>query len=91
MTNRPPTSLDLPDEVRDAFDGAPYLTMPRLAKTMRMDPKTLRAHREAQNLPVHIKGTGLQRRHFVCTLNDVAEFYRRTGEAASARGNGANQ
>jgi hypothetical protein len=80
-----PPSPSLPDEVRAAFNGAPHMTMPQLAKAMRMDPKTLRAHREAQNLPVHIKGTGLQRRHFVCTMNDVAEFYRRTGEARAMR------
>jgi hypothetical protein len=70
----------VPEEVRTAFDGNPHLTMPKLAKAMRMDLKTLGRHREAQNLPVHIKGTGLARRHYVCTLNDVAEFYRRTGE-----------
>ena len=89
MSQPPPTSL--PDEVRAAFDGAPYLTMPRLAKALRMDPKTLRSHREAQNLPVHIKGTGLQRRHYVCTQSDVAEFYRRTGEAMTARAVGATR
>jgi hypothetical protein len=58
----------VPDEVRTAFDGTPHLTMPKLAKAMRMDLKTLGQHREAQNLPVHIKGTGLERRHYVCTL-----------------------
>lgn len=42
-----------------------------------MDLKTLGRHREAGNLPVHIKGTGLERRHYVCTLTDVAEFYRK--------------
>jgi hypothetical protein len=44
----------VPDEVRTAFDGTPHLTMPKLAKAMRMDLKTLSRHREAQNLPVHI-------------------------------------
>jgi hypothetical protein len=72
----------IPDDVQDAFDGVPYLTMPQLAKALRMDLKTLNRHREAGNLPVHIKGTGAQRRHYVCTMNDVAEFYRRTGEAS---------
>ena len=76
----------VPEEVRTAFDGNPHLTMPKLAKAMRMDLKTLGRHREAQNLPVHIKGTGLARRHYVCTLNDVAEFYRRTGEACQSSG-----
>jgi hypothetical protein len=55
--------------------------MPALAKALRMDVKTLRAHRERQNLPAHNKGLGIKRQHYVCTLNDVAEFYRRTGEA----------
>jgi hypothetical protein len=64
----------VPEEVRAAFDGNPHLTMPKVAKAMRMDLKTLGRHREMQNLPVHIKGTGLERRHYVCTLNDVAEF-----------------
>lgn len=71
----------IPPEVRAAFDGEPHLSMPRLAKAMRMDKETLARHREAGNLPVHIKGTGLERRHYVCTLSDIAEFYRRTGEA----------
>jgi len=55
--------MSIPDEIRAAFAGSPYLTMPQLATAMRMDPKTLRRHRETQNLPVHIKGTG------VCTEN----------------------
>ena len=87
--DRPPKTAarqlgGIPDEVRDAFDGVPHLTMPQLAKAMRMDLKTLKGHREAQNLPVHIKGNGLERRHYVCTLNDVVEFYRRTGEACQS-------
>ncbi|BBB99356.1 hypothetical protein BE61_48010 [Bradyrhizobium elkanii USDA 61] len=71
----------IPPEVRAAFEGEPHLSMPRLAKAMHMDKETLARHREAGNLPVHIKGTGLERRHYVCTLSDIAEFYRRTGEA----------
>lgn len=71
---------DLPEAILQAFEGVPHLSMPALAKAAKMDPKTLAKHREAGNLPVHIKGTGLERRHYVCTLNDVAEFYRRTGE-----------
>lgn len=71
----------IPPHVLAAFEGEPHLTMPALAKVLKMDRKTLDRHREAQNLPVHIKGTGLERRHYVCTLADVAEFYRRTGAA----------
>src|SRR5229473_1452941 len=79
--------MGVPDEVRVAFAGAPHLSMPQLAKAMRMDLKTLKGHREAQNLPVHIKGTGLERRRYVCTLSDVKEFYRRTtGEACQSSG-----
>src|SRR5229473_731181 len=54
--------MGVPGEVRAAFAGAPHLSMPQLAKAMRMDLKTLKGHREAQNLPVHIKGTGIERR-----------------------------
>ena len=80
-------AIDLiPEEVRAAFAGSPHLTMPALAKALRMDLKTLTRHREAQNLPVHIKGTGLERRHYVCTLADVVEFYRRTGVACQSFG-----
>jgi hypothetical protein len=79
--------MGVPDEVRAAFAGAPHLTMPQLAKAMRVDPKTLKGHREAQNLPVHFKGTGIERRHYVCTMSDVEEFYRRTtGEACQSSG-----
>ena len=71
----------IPPQVLAAFEGEPHLTMPALARVLRMDRKTLDGHRKAGILPVHIKGTGLERRHYVCTLADVAEFYRRTGAA----------
>lgn len=78
--------MDIPAPVLAAFESAPHLSIPQLAKVARMDKKTLARHRKAGNLPVHIKGTGLERRHYVCTLNDVAEFYRRTGEACQSSG-----
>lgn len=68
----------VPPQVLAAFEGEPHLTMPALARVLKMDRKTLDGHRKAENLPVHIKGTGLARRHYVCTLADVAEFYRKT-------------
>lgn len=68
----------VPPHVLAAFEGHAHLTMPTLAKVLEMDRKTLDGHRKAYNLPVHIKGTGLERRHYVCTLADVAEFYRKT-------------
>jgi hypothetical protein len=37
--------MGVPDEVRVAFAGAPHLSMPQLAKAMRMDLKTLKGHR----------------------------------------------
>ena len=74
----------VPEHVLAAFESEPHLSMPKLAKVMKIDRATLGKHREAGNLPVHIKGTGLERRHYVCTLGDVAEFYRRTGEACQS-------
>ena len=71
-------TLELPSQVQEAFTNKPYLAMPALAKVTKIDLKTLRKHREVGNLPVHIKGTGSERRHYVCTLKDVIEFYRRT-------------
>lgn len=76
----------VPEAVSAAFDGQPHLSMPKLARAMGMDRETLARHRENGDLPVHIKGTGLERRHYVCTLSDVAEFYRRTGEACQSLG-----
>lgn len=75
------SGVDLPDRVLRAFEGQATIALPHLAPLIPMDLKTLRKHRELGNLPVHIKGTGLARRHYVCTLNDVEEFFRRTGEA----------
>ncbi|MGX9392517.1 hypothetical protein ACWX0K_20580 [Nitrobacteraceae bacterium UC4446_H13] len=74
-------SRTIPERVLQAFDGQATIALPRLASVIPMDLKTLRKHRELGNLPVHIKGTGVARRHYVCTLNDVEEFFRRTGEA----------
>ncbi|WP_454619031.1 hypothetical protein [Bradyrhizobium cenepequi] len=71
----------IPPQILAAFHERTELPLSRLAKIMGRDIKTLQRHREAGLLPVHIKGTGLERRHYVCTLNDVVEFYKRTGEA----------
>jgi len=79
-----PTTEILPPAVIKAFQGAPSLALPDLAPAMGYSVKTLRKHRELGNLPVHIKGTGVARRHYVCTLADVAEFYRRTGESCQS-------
>lgn len=67
---------DLPASIVDAFHGRATLTFPEVAAVLEIDIKTLRGHRHAGNLPVHIKGTGLTRRHYVCTLHDVATFLR---------------
>jgi len=69
---------NVPDEVRAAFDGRPYLGMPQLAKALRIDIKTLTKHLRAGNLPACNKGTGPVRKRLVCTLDDFKEFYRRT-------------
>lgn len=67
----------VPDEVRAAFAGRPALGMPQLAKALRIDIKALTRHRGAGDLPPHRKGAGTIRQRHVCTLQDVAEFYRR--------------
>ena len=74
----------IPACIVQAFGESSTLSLPALAPLLGMDLKTLRKHREAGNLPVHIKGTGVARRHYVCTLNDVVEFFRRTGEACQS-------
>lgn len=74
----------VPAKVAEAFAGRSTLPFQKLARAMEMDVKTLAKHRELGNLPVHIKGVGVARRHYVCTLADVAEFYRRTGEACQS-------
>ena len=76
----------IPNAVLAAFGDRSELPIRALAKAMGRDIKTLKKHRETGDLPVHIKGTGLVRRHYVCTLADVEEFYRRTGEACPSSG-----
>ncbi len=66
---------DLPQKILDAFTERSELSLKALARAMEPDIKTLQRHREAGELPVHIKGTGVTRRHYVCTLADVATFY----------------
>lgn len=78
--------MSVPVSVVNAFADRAALPLPELAKVVGMDVKTLRKHIAAERLPVHIKGTGLVRRHYVCTLDDVTEFYRRTGDACQSLG-----
>ncbi len=76
---RPMPSLDLiPPAILAAFGVRAELSLRALAAAMGRDIRTLQRHREVGELPVHIKGIGKTRRHYVCTLADVAEFYRRT-------------
>lgn len=79
----------IPKPVLAAFAQRAELPIRALASAMGRDIRTLQRHREAGELPVHIKGTGVTRRHYVCTLADVAEFYRRTGEACQYSGSKA--
>lgn len=71
----------VPAKVLELFKDRAELSLRELAQAIGRDMKTMNRHRLAGLLPVHIKGTGLERHHYVCTLHDVAEFYRRTGEA----------
>lgn len=62
--DRPPKTAarqlgGIPDEVRDAFDGVPHLTMPQLAKAMRMDLKTLKGTGKRKIYRCISKGMGL--------------------------------
>lgn len=72
----------IPQKVLDAFTGRATLSLLELARAAEIDKTTLGRHREAGTLPVHVKGCGLVRRHYVCTLADVAAFYRNIASRA---------
>lgn len=76
--------MRLPAHIEAAFQDRAEIPLLDLARLIPRDMKTLNKHRERGELPVHIKGTGLVRRHYVCTLSDVEEFYRRTGDACQS-------
>jgi hypothetical protein len=60
------TPADLiPEPVLAAFGDRSELSIRALAAAMGRDIRTLQRHREAGELPVHIKGTGVTRRHYV--------------------------
>ncbi|NEV77917.1 hypothetical protein DYI24_12805 [Rhodopseudomonas sp. BR0C11] len=66
----------LPPKVLEAFACRASLGLAELAEATEISLETLRKHRAEGTLPVHVKGFGVVRRHYVCTLPDVAEFYR---------------
>jgi hypothetical protein len=80
MTTPCSTYALIPPKILGCFSDRSELTLRELAQAMGRSIKTLQKQRQAGLLPVHIKGAGLERRHYVCTLGDVAEFYKRTGE-----------
>lgn len=65
---------DVPESIREAFAGRPYLTLPETAKALEMAIKTLRRHTAAGDIQCRFKGTGLVRARRIYTLADVAEF-----------------
>lgn len=77
-------SIQVPAQVLEAFAVKAELSLPELSRLLGRDKKTLSSEREAGLLPVHIKGRGVERRHYVCTLADITEYYRRTGEACQS-------
>lgn len=74
--------MTIPAKVLAAFAERSTLSMPELAAVVEMDLKTLAKHRVAGNLPVRLKGFGIQRKHYLCTLEDVATFYTNLTRAA---------
>jgi len=67
---------DVPESIRTAFEGHPYLSAPKVAALLEMDIKTLRKHTDADDIRCRYKGIGVRRPHRVYTLADVAEFLR---------------
>ena len=69
----------VPPIVVEAFASRATISLSSLAKLVGADVKTLNRAADCGILPVHIKGTGLVRRHKVCTISDVAAYFRNTG------------
>jgi hypothetical protein len=67
---------DVPESIREAFAGRPYLSAPKTAKALAIGKRTLRAHTEAGDIQCRFIGTGLIRARRIYTLADVADFLR---------------
>lgn len=65
---------DVPESIREAFVGRPYLSVRETAKALAIDIKTLRRHTAVGNLQCLYIGHGLKRSRCVYTLASVAEF-----------------
>lgn len=68
--------MDVPDQLRQAFERAPYLTLGKLAAVIGIDEKTLRAHVVAGDIPYVRFGAGEKRPRRLFGLADVIAFLR---------------
>jgi hypothetical protein len=66
----------VPPHIIAAFEGHAALTVPKVARLLEMDRKTVRHLIGSRRLTVHPKGGGNVRQHYVCTIHDVADYFR---------------
>ncbi len=78
---------DVPETIRQAFAGHPYLSTPKVARALEIDGGTLRKHTAAGDITCHYKGLGIRRPRRVYTLADVAGFLRKMRSEQCASGN----
>ena len=67
---------DVPEAVRKAFEGRPYLTPRELAPLLGVNVVTLRRHTNAGDIPWRQIGMGTASPRRVYTLADVRVFWR---------------
>jgi hypothetical protein len=66
---------ELPKVVSDALAGLPFITLPALARLLKMDARTLAGYAEAANLPWRQKGFGKKKPRRVFLLTDVTAIW----------------
>lgn len=69
------TRGELPSAIREVCATRGYVTMPELAKGLRIDVKTLRKHIDAGRLKCRLIGTGALRRRRAFLLSDIESFF----------------
>lgn len=72
----------VPPNVIAAFEDHATLTLPKVARLLDMDTKTVRQLVGSRRLTVHAKGSGGVRQHYVCTIHDVADYFREEANCA---------
>src|ERR1700745_942087 len=68
--------IELPEQGRLRFQDKTFLNMGQLAAALGANIKTVARHMDAGDLPYHEIGVGKVRPRRVCTLTDVAAFFR---------------